>query len=146
MEKEEVLNKLIQTRDNLLTLKPEEFAYDSLVSEYDNETSCGTVCCAVGWYPKWYPESGFFWKRYAYGIALEHKRGSSDISKYLMDFHGISENLVQTLFYGSNFKPLDIESLWSYEMEQYTLEELVERFNKVIEFIQNSEDESAWVN
>lgn len=32
-------------------IKPEQFKFSRVVSEWDEEHQCGTVCCAMGWLP-----------------------------------------------------------------------------------------------
>jgi hypothetical protein len=50
----------------ILTIKPEEFRFNEFVSKFDKESGCGTMCCIAGWFPKYFPNSGFYWKENNY--------------------------------------------------------------------------------
>jgi hypothetical protein len=47
---------LIKMVDFLKALPPEKFYFGKVVAEFDLEHRCGTVCCAVGWMPKVFPD------------------------------------------------------------------------------------------
>ena len=47
--------------EGLKTIKDDEFKYHSVISKCDADNTCGTVCCAYGWMPKFVPESGVEW-------------------------------------------------------------------------------------
>ena len=50
--------RLLKIADFLEELPPEKFNFRDYVSESKND--CGTVCCAIGWLPKIFPED-FYW-------------------------------------------------------------------------------------
>lgn len=52
--------RLLKVANFLDQLKESEFDFDSYVAEDDGK-GCGTVCCAIGWLPKLFPDS---WKWY----------------------------------------------------------------------------------
>lgn len=45
--------------EGLKTLEEKEFRYAAYISE--NKGECGTVCCAIGWAPRFIPESKIVW-------------------------------------------------------------------------------------
>ena len=57
--KKEVVRRMLSIADNLDKLQEGEFDIEDYVSDHENE--CGTVCCTIGWFPKWYPEGPFSW-------------------------------------------------------------------------------------
>jgi hypothetical protein len=56
------IEKLLKLCDFLDTLPPEKFNYDK----------CGTVCCAVGWLPKLFPDDWEWLKYNADGVAYKN--------------------------------------------------------------------------
>lgn len=121
----ELLTKL---RDGLMTLKPEEFKYWLLVSEFDYRTGCGTVCCALGWAPRFIPESGFYWR---YG-ELDHRWGVSNFLKAVSIFE-LDKSEINFMFYGCPIHEgeHDIEKFGKgYDA---TLQQVINRITYVIE-------------
>lgn len=55
----ENFNKLIQFLNNL---EKEKFNLSTVVNKYDFINDCGTVCCAVGWFPNIFQNCS--WKTY----------------------------------------------------------------------------------
>lgn len=55
------INWLKKLSEGLKTLKDEEFSRDYIVDEWNEEKTCGVVCGAFGWMPKFVPESGVKW-------------------------------------------------------------------------------------
>ena len=55
MTKQEIIDKLKLTRKHMDELREEQFDYSKIVAAFEFENNCGTVCCVLGWYPKWYP-------------------------------------------------------------------------------------------
>lgn len=93
-----ILRRLQNTVKKLKALPNAKFNYESYVSESETDTNgnlCGTVCCVVGWYPKWFPESEIRWSSYG---SLDSPIGR--IQDKLKQYHGISLDLVNVLFYG----------------------------------------------
>lgn len=126
-----VIEQLDLTIANMKTLKESEFDYSYLVSEFDEEKKCGTVCCVAGWYPKWYPESGFRWvvtnKNWP---SMRNNHYSYDsyncIYQALSDFHGVSQYIVKILFYGYDCTEFDFIT-----PKFYPLPDVIERFEKM---------------
>lgn len=56
------MNKVLK---NLIVLEPEKLDMRVCVRQHDGN-GCGTVCCVIGWFPKWFPK---YWKWNQYGHA-----------------------------------------------------------------------------
>lgn len=93
--------RLQDTIDKLKELRPDQFKYDSFVSKSEGE-NCGTVCCAAGWYPKWFPEAGLRWKKRHMDDSLHLNFGTDGIKKILSKWHGICTEEVEHLFFGES--------------------------------------------
>lgn len=103
MNKHLVLGRLRATIEKLLMLPECQFAYDRYVTVANGE--CGTVCCVAGWYPQWFPEAGLKWQSYGTHLDListSHQDEYYNQQESLIDYHGLSENLIEVLFYGYN--------------------------------------------
>lgn len=37
-------------------IKPNQFDFGEVINEYDSVHGCGTICCAIGWLPKFTPK------------------------------------------------------------------------------------------
>jgi len=77
------LNEFIEFLDSL---SRKAFKFDSLVSKTNKDHTCGTVCCAAGWLPKFAPKS-FEWVN-VYG-NMEVK-GKNDYKSLGNDYEGLS--------------------------------------------------------
>jgi len=113
LTKKQVLERLNATLKNLEELPSRNFDYSSYVtrSKITDEGTCGTVCCAAGWYPKWFPEAGLKWMDGDLTVANRNKH-NVDITNTLANYHGINKDLINILFYGDekNFKIEGLES------------------------------------
>lgn len=104
LSKEEVLSKLNDTLKKMKELDPKKFNYAHFVTECDLNKVCGTVCCILGWYPLWFPESGFKWI-VPTGVVIKIKlrfgeNEMEDIELASLAYHSISSKLNLILFYG----------------------------------------------
>ena len=63
----ENFNKLINFLNNL---EKEKFNLSTVVNEYDFINDCGTVCCAVGWFPNIFQNCS--WKTYGMMLLLHY--------------------------------------------------------------------------
>lgn len=84
----------------------DQFRFSHMVTEFDTENNCGTICCIVGWFPKLFPNSGFIWVKDGNSIyhTIQTLNGGS-IKGNLMDLIGTSSScLINYLFYGKNYQ------------------------------------------
>lgn len=107
MTRELILERLDATIKKLTTLKKEYFDYQYYVSEFDDQHSCGSVCCVVGWYPKWFPEVNIVYHDRTITINSEESIYHT-LETLLMNYHGINYQLMKVLFYGRSFEEGDI--------------------------------------
>lgn len=63
--------RLLKLADFLDTLEPEKFNINSFVATMDR--GCGSVCCALGWCPKVFPDD-WVWVDGLDGARLKHSR------------------------------------------------------------------------
>lgn len=49
-------DRLLKLAEFLEQLPSESFDFSSFVDSYDQEKECGSVCCAIGWMPKVFPD------------------------------------------------------------------------------------------
>ena len=94
-------NRLLKLATFLETLPPERFDLSGFVIEYKTKggRACGTVCCAVGWCPKVFPDH-WRWKEYTYndGCIPKLKRNPSGILLDIKAFFGINDADIEYLF------------------------------------------------
>lgn len=91
----ELLTKLCA---GLKTLGEDEFEYAHYIS--DSIEDCGTVCCALGWTPRFIPEASFTWEENEYGLSLRYKgRFKLGMSAAKEEFE-LSGDWVYFIFYG----------------------------------------------
>lgn len=127
MEKDIILGRLKDTIDHLKSLPEDQFDYGSYVSEFNSGSSCGTVCCVAGWYPKWFPEAVLEWyptgERFFSIRPSNHEEDEtpfdveSQVELALMQWHGLEESIISFLFYGS-IESLDLKEE-AYIPEEY---------------------------
>ena len=103
-------------------LKPEEFIYAEVITEFDHEHNCGTVCCFIGWLPKWFPEN------FEYDLFRDAVNGDT------VEFFDITTNEASAIFYGYDLKEPQLDTILRSRMESVTLSEGLERIEKLIEF------------
>jgi len=148
MELQEILERLKKTIDLSKTLKDEEFDYSQLVSKF-NENNCGTVCCIAGHYPNWGIGEFYYhfydeYTEYA-ELILRHEGLGADIQSALIEYHGLSGELISALFYGRNFDGTFTDELVNYEdLSLYSLQEVIERFETVYELLENKTITPDW--
>jgi hypothetical protein len=95
MKKELIIERLEKTIQMMKNLDEGSFDYSAWVSKYDHENMCGTICCVLGWYPKYFPETGITW---------DNKDGclAGKFSTSAKEYHGISRELYDCLFTGDD--------------------------------------------
>jgi len=56
MSKEKILLEIKEFRKAFNKIKPEQFYFDLYVKEFNEDLTCGTVCCLWGWVPQIAPK------------------------------------------------------------------------------------------
>ena len=140
MELNKVLERLQSTIDKLKNLDESQFEFTAFVTDWrlhsditkHHVTGYGVVCDTVGWYPRWYPESGFTYKLCTYNVNLFYEEDfhPKSIIKGLMKHHGISQTLVGVLFFGECFikNSNQQDEVWFKSANFFTLDKSIERF------------------
>ena len=130
------MQRLQFTIDKAKLLKDEQFVYCRYVTTYDVENACGTVCCIAGHYPNWgirefsinYNEDFDSNYQLVYNEFENAKNG-------LSDFHGISIDLINFLFYGYPIEhPLFLQ-FGAYYSSMLQLPQVITRFEYVHKLI-----------
>ena len=107
-------DKLEIILEKVKTLKEEQFRFEEWITEFDEEKSCGTVCCIVGWMPQWFPNCGIKYM-YEYGyleLCVEDEIDSYErIMSHLSTLLGIPLNVVEYLFAGKQKPSEDLPKL-----------------------------------
>lgn len=91
--------------EGLKTLKEEEFRYNDYVSA--NNSECGTVCCAIGWAPRFIPESKIVWAKSQFRknkLDLVLNNESIDSLKLTKVFK-LNYSAITYMFYGRKLEP-----------------------------------------
>lgn len=143
MELQLILQRLKATIDKMETLSESQFNYLNIVTKFDFQENCGTVCCVAGWYPVWFPKEGF-----QYEIIYS----DSDIAGFdivqvvdgipysgggqidLCEYHGLSLSIIQTLFYGETLLA-ENEVLVENDIEN-NLDTVIRVFKRVYELLE----------
>lgn len=96
----------------LKSLKRREWYFGSLIREYSSEKGCGTVCCALGWLPKFFPRKMEWVNHSPYFLDARRKGkedwSSSNIYSYLF---GIPSNHEDALFNNDSQYTLGLKNL-----------------------------------
>lgn len=90
--------RLLKLADFLQTLPPEKFSLFGYVQE--SIGGCGTVCCAIGWLPKLFPESWRWREDGNYPIGSSYNAFDS-----AMKFFGIDYPTGQQFFSWESYHP-----------------------------------------
>lgn len=129
----QIVRRLKKTITRLNKLDRDKFDYSAFVGEFNQEKECGTVCCVVGWYPKWFPESNIKW---VWGGA-DISGGRVSVDRRLVNYHGVNEATIGTLFYGNSLWDNGKEIITSKSnMSSVTPKQVAKRFEKVIKLVQ----------
>lgn len=67
----------------LYKLPPEKFYFGNYVLKAEN--GCGTVCCAIGWLPRVFPED-WHWVRSVYGDPIAAVLKNSNLCNYIAGY------------------------------------------------------------
>ena len=113
--------------EGLKTLKEEEFYYKTYISE--SKDDCGTVCCAIGWAPRFIPESKVNWKN-AKGLThgdwlqlfYENELIDPELLTKIFKLNFIA---IEYMFYGGDLK------ITTYNALNLTLPQVIERIEYI---------------
>lgn len=141
MELNQILERLQSTIDNLKTLDEDHFEFTDFVADFrlvsniskHHVSGYGVVCDTAGWYPKWYPESGFTWglTRFSVNLFYQESCHRTFIIEGLMKHHGLSQTLIGVLFFGETLvKNANQENeIWFKSSNNFTLKQTIARFH-----------------
>jgi len=155
MELEEILERLKKTIDLSKTLKEEQFNYNKFVTEFDYDNECGTVCCIAGHYPNWGIDIFKYNISTIFIIEVNQLSGENPLNdgnsplrlmkNKLIEYHGLSEYLINVLFYGENFEGTFTDEFRYVDgIGEYSLKEVIERFETVYELLENKTITPDW--
>lgn len=116
MKRDLIIQRLQDTVQMMKNLKDSQFDFRGYVSRFDPHTCCGTICCVLGWYPKYFPESNLIWHQPIFGHVnlpwtLSSKRGNEthDIYVDIYRWHGFSNALIDAMFYPETMMGYDAD-------------------------------------
>lgn len=94
----------------LKTLPPENFDFGDVVTVFDQEEKCGSICCAIGWTPKVFPKLVMWAKHYSISVksTTTEKTGYIQVASELFE---ISEEHAELLFTPNSQRDLGLPSL-----------------------------------
>jgi hypothetical protein len=103
----ENFNKVISFLEKL---EDREFNFQKVITIFNNKLNCGTVCCAVGWFPNIFPER-VTWDKTCGStmLALDKEEvGYGDIAAEILD---IPRDHASTLFtpWNEDYDPVDYD-------------------------------------
>lgn len=144
-------DKLLELIEFLKTLSYEDFNFNEVVACYDDYTKCGTVCCAIGWLPKLFPDE-VEWnitRRGIVGLFLKNEYGSicgsakeyDDVAIHVFKLHPY---VAQSLFAPDCQRMIheDLRNL-AKNARPTEVAEMLEHFIKLIETGKLKEDGST---
>jgi len=99
------VEKLELILEKVKTLEPEQFVLSDFVYEYNDQDGCGTVCCIVGWFPKFFPKSGFIWEHGDLKSKIFESKRIYDIQQHLSQLLNLPINWIEYLFFGDSKRP-----------------------------------------
>lgn len=98
------IERLRHLASSLRTLSPSEFNIHDWVTDFDTKKQCGTVCCAAGWLPRFFPLDWEWGPGHTYTPRLKQiSDGVGVVNIDLETFFGISTNQVDFLFMPSSY-------------------------------------------
>lgn len=111
IDKKLAISRLTTVADFLQGLNHESFNYSKVVDQWSDDNECGTVCCAMGWFPAIFPED-FKWRsRNGIGVIFSGKEGVRLMSMALTaEYFGVSIMLAGSLFLGDGFEYVILSS------------------------------------
>ena len=98
--------------EGLKSLKRREWYFGRLILEYSSKKGCGTVCCAMGWFPRFFPKE-MEWYTDTFddlNIRIKGKKSWSSSETYSYIF-GIPSDHEDFLFNPKQQSVLDLKNL-----------------------------------
>lgn len=91
--------RMLKLIDFLMKLEPEKFDFNDVVADWD-ENLCGTVCCAVGWFPEIFPNYAYYIESSVPGVAQISIDGVNEayFANAAKEILGISVTVARLLF------------------------------------------------
>lgn len=126
------IENLEKILERVKTLKPEQFNFESYVTEFDEEKGCGTVCCIAGYLPQWFPNCGLSYKNRWEEMTIVSQ--DHDITTHLKILVGLPYDWINYLFYG---KSCPVDSLPQLKITS-SLEEVMDAWEKTIEYLKTN--------
>lgn len=128
MSKEKVLAEIKEFREAFNKIKPDQFEFRTYVSEFNEDMTCGTICCLWGWIPAIAPDIA---ERYdLYYDPKAHINLSQSPAILTWPFF-----IRNYLFMPNN--PLDN---LKYVSSNASLSEVLEAWDNVIAILENTEE------
>lgn len=152
MTRELIRERFLKTIEMLKSLKDSEFYYAEYIKScvIIDDNVCGTVCCVMGWYPKYVPESGLVWRKpSSFGSRpyLWTEDDSMGDDEAIENWHGIVWSVRQALFYGYGLTSVDGCTKLLHQvksMDDTTLPEVIERFEKIVQVLDSGENDGLF--
>ncbi len=116
----------------------ERFRMDRYILKYDNKNKCGYICCLVGWLPGIFPKF-FRWIRVGSNwMAKLHNASTFDPKSQVMKFFGISSEMFDHLFAGSELRNDEGRVILAAvpNMRTISLDKALGRLNKVVRLME----------
>ena len=137
------VEKSIQTIEKVLIklkeLPDKNFDFNTWVTKLDeNEdiNNCNTVCCAYGWFPTWFPNSGIkYHVNNNEEIVLNYAHNHSKV----LELTGFSEEISNCLFEGRSVYNKERKLIEGIELD-FSKQEVIEHWEKVLNFIKENKD------
>lgn len=119
---------LERTLSKIKDLKEEEFKFDLEITK--SKDTCGTVCCIMGWLPKFFPEMDFTWKEYTgFKKLVVFYNNQPLYTSNLKEIYGLDSKDVSYLFTGEPHSDTRLPGINSNS----NLKEVTEAWEKFIE-------------
>lgn len=129
------------------------FYFNEFVAEYDFKNQCGSVCCLMGWSPKYYPELGYYWidnethiqhtKKTGYNSSHNNQTNKKILSDHFEANNKDEENVLMKLF---GLAYLDdnhiIYDTWVEMEDDRDIESLLKSWQNVIDYFEKIEIEA----
>lgn len=124
---EKILGKVKQ-------LQPHEFDFSKYITKFDFENKCGTVCCVLGYFPKWFPNCGVAYNTKDRICTLEGLNDDVGFITHLSLLIGISRDWIEYLFYAEQCQEEGFPKLRA----DSSLEEVTRALELVIEYFKSN--------
>lgn len=133
MDKQDIIDRFNKTIAMLKKIPVHKWNYSAWISDYSVENKCGSVCCALGWYPKFIPESGLEWSLDKENVlCLVDKDGDEGIVPIAFQaarWHGVNYSIITVIFASADIyfrllnhlnDPLEKQEGWNDQWDLFT--------------------------